>query len=81
MIGGLRDGGLADSKLSEIVGKIKPILEEKSGKKFERMDAIGHKKQVVAGTNHFVKVSSDTHNSYTFYCIDLPRLTIFIQSL
>lgn len=46
-----------DSEVDEVVEKIKPILEEKSGKKFESLEVIHYRPQTVAGKNYFVKVS------------------------
>lgn len=55
--GGLGSAKEANPKISEIVQKIKPALESKSGKTFESLEPLSYKTQVVAGTNYFVKVS------------------------
>lgn len=59
----IRTGGLGaikekDSDVVEVVNKIKPLLEQKTGKKYSSLEVINYKTQVVAGTNFFVKVST-----------------------
>lgn len=56
-------GGLAavrekDDEVSEVVSKVKPQLEEQSGRKFELLDVIHYRTQVVAGKNYFAKVKA-----------------------
>lgn len=58
----IRTGGLGeinekDDQIVAIVNEIKPILEEKTGEKYEKLDVLSYKTQLVAGTNYFVKVS------------------------
>lgn len=56
-VGGLGDVREKDDTVVEVVNKIKPILEERTGKKYSSLEVIHYKTQVVAGTNYFVKVS------------------------
>lgn len=58
MVGGLGKVFESDDRVGPVVEKIKPILEEKSGIKFESLDIINYRPQLVAGTNFFVKVST-----------------------
>ena len=45
-----------DDKIVEIVNGIKPILEERTEQKITSIEPINYARQVVAGTNYFVKV-------------------------
>lgn len=63
MAGGLGAVRENDDQVTEVVHQIKPILERESGKKFEYLQVIHYKPQVVAGTNYFVKVSHAGLNS------------------
>lgn len=44
-----------DDEVTEVVEKIKVELEAKSGKKFESLEVIHYRPQLVAGKNYFVK--------------------------
>lgn len=57
MTGGLGAIRERDSDIEQIVEKMRPVLEEKSGKKFESLEPVNYKTQLVAGRNFFVKVS------------------------
>lgn len=57
----IRTGGLGaikerDNTVVDVVNEIKPLLEERTGKKYSSLEVIHYKTQVVAGTNYFVKV-------------------------
>lgn len=56
--GGLGEARQPDDRVKEVVGKIKPHLEEATGLKFDSIDVVHYKSQVVAGTNYFVQVSA-----------------------
>lgn len=58
----MKSGGLGavrekDDRVVGVVEKIKPLFEEKTNKRYESLEVIHYKTQVVAGTNFFVKVS------------------------
>lgn len=60
---GMKVGGLGsirenDDEIAEVVKQIKPEFETRSDKKFESIEVISYKRQTVAGTNYFVKVSN-----------------------
>ena len=56
--GGLGEVFDKDDEITNVVDKIKPVLEEKSGLKFETIEVVNYRTQVVAGRNYFVKVST-----------------------
>ena len=57
MTGGLGAVRERDTEVDEVVDKVKPILEEKTGTKYDSIEVIHYKPQTVAGKNFFVKVS------------------------
>ncbi|XP_057680229.1 cystatin-B-like [Corythoichthys intestinalis] len=56
MCGGLGDAQNASEEIQMICDGVKSQAEEKSGKKYDVFIAKRFKKQVVAGTNFFIKV-------------------------
>ncbi|XP_068604056.1 cystatin-B-like [Brachionichthys hirsutus] len=54
--GGCSHPGKPDSDTELICEKVKPHAELKTGKKFDKFTPVKCSKQVVAGTNHFIKV-------------------------
>lgn len=56
MVGGLGETREKNDEVSEIVERIRPTLEEKSGLKFEAIEVLNFRTQTVAGTNFFIKV-------------------------
>ncbi|XP_021061352.1 cystatin-B [Mus pahari] len=46
----------ATAETQEIADKVKSQLEEKENQKFDAFKAVSFKRQVVAGTNFFIKV-------------------------
>ncbi|XP_056416208.1 cystatin-B-like [Hyla sarda] len=54
--GGVGEEKPADDKVQDLCDKIKHDFLHKSGLKTEEFKAVKYAKQVVAGTNHFVKV-------------------------
>ncbi|XP_021529657.2 cystatin-A [Aotus nancymaae] len=54
--GGLSEAKPATPEVQEIVDKVKPQLEEKTNEKYEELQAVEYKTQVVAGTNYYIKV-------------------------
>lgn len=55
--GGLGAVREKDDEVAEAVRNIKSIFEEKTNTKYESIDIINYKHQIVAGKNYFVKVS------------------------
>lgn len=56
--GGLGAVREVDDEVNEVMAKVKPMFEEASGKKFETLEVIHYKTQVVAGRNYFVKAKA-----------------------
>lgn len=56
--GGLSGVRAKDAGIEEIIGKIKPALEEQSHLKFDSIEPLIYRHQIVAGMNYFIKVSS-----------------------
>lgn len=56
--GGLGGTRQADDEVVRVVESVKPELEQKTGLKFDSIEPINYKHQVVAGMNFFVKVST-----------------------
>ncbi|XP_032123590.1 cystatin-A [Sapajus apella] len=54
--GGLSEAKAATPEIQEIVDKVKPQLEEKTNEKYEKLEAVEYKTQVVAGINYYIKV-------------------------
>uniref|UniRef100_A0A8C8YLE0 Cystatin-B n=1 Tax=Prolemur simus TaxID=1328070 RepID=A0A8C8YLE0_PROSS len=52
----------ATAETQHIVDQVRSQLEEKENKKFPVFKAVSFKKQVVAGTNHFIKVDVGDEN-------------------
>uniref|UniRef100_A0A8D0RL41 Cystatin domain-containing protein n=1 Tax=Sus scrofa TaxID=9823 RepID=A0A8D0RL41_PIG len=57
LAGGLTEPRPATPEIQEIANKVKPQLEEKTKKTYEKFEAIIYRSQVVAGTNYYIKVS------------------------
>lgn len=55
--GGLGAPRAKDNEVEEAVRNVKPILEEKTNTKYDSIEIISYKPQLVAGMNYFVKVS------------------------
>ncbi|XP_002758786.1 cystatin-A [Callithrix jacchus] len=56
--GGLSEAKPATPEIQEIVDKVKPQLEEETNEKYEKLEAVEYKTQVVAGTNYYIKVQA-----------------------
>ncbi|XP_051266853.1 cystatin-B-like [Dicentrarchus labrax] len=56
MCGGLSEPMDADDKIHKICETLKPHAEQRAGKTFEVFTAKSYSRQVVAGTNYFIKV-------------------------
>ncbi|XP_068160585.1 cystatin-B-like [Antennarius striatus] len=54
--GGLSKADEPDGKTHELCNTVKPKAQEMADTTFEAFTPIRHKKQVVSGTNHFIKV-------------------------
>ena len=48
---------MKDDDVAKAVDMIKPQLEEKTKTKYESIEVLNYRSQVVAGKNYFVKVS------------------------
>lgn len=57
VVGGLGDESPGDEEVANAVNQVKPDLERRLNIKFESLDVLKFKRQVVSGINYFVKVS------------------------
>lgn len=55
--GGLGAERTKDPEVEEAVKNVKHILEEKTNTKYDSLQILSYKPQLVAGMNYFVKVS------------------------
>nr|P35479.1 RecName: Full=Leukocyte cysteine proteinase inhibitor 1; AltName: Full=PLCPI; AltName: Full=Stefin-D1 [Sus scrofa]AAB29392.1 PLCPI=cysteine proteinase inhibitor [swine, polymorphonuclear leukocytes, Peptide, 103 aa] [Sus scrofa] len=62
LAGGLTEPRPATPEIQEIANKVKPQLEEKTNKTYEKFEAIIYRSQVVAGTNYYIKVHVGGNN-------------------
>lgn len=67
--GGLGAEKMSDPEVEEAVKNVKGILEEKTNTKYDSIEILSYKPQLVAGMNYFVKVS-DVY----FYLISLFKV-------
>ncbi|XP_062983447.1 leukocyte cysteine proteinase inhibitor 1-like [Elgaria multicarinata webbii] len=66
MTGGLSDPDQVTSEVRDIANQVKSQLEEKANAKYSYFEAVSFRKQVVAGTNYFIKVRhGDGERDYT----------------
>ena len=75
MPGGLTEARPADTEIQKIATTVKPQLEEKTKKTYEKFEAIIYRTQVVAGINYYIKVHVGG-NSYVHIIVfqNLPQL-------
>ena len=75
LAGGLTEPRPATPEIQEIANKVKPQLEEKTKKTYEKFEAVEYKSQVVAGINYYIKVHVGG-NSYVHIIVfqNLPQL-------
>ncbi|XP_072469921.1 cystatin-A-like [Notamacropus eugenii] len=69
MPGGVGEIQPATPEIQKIVDKVKPQFEEKSNRKYDCLEAVEYRSQMVAGTVYFVKVH--------FGCDQYAHLKIF----
>ncbi|EGC36100.1 hypothetical protein DICPUDRAFT_91899 [Dictyostelium purpureum] len=67
IVGGIGAKHDADDYVRNLCAQIKVNAENKLATHYNKFEAVSYKKQVVAGTNYFVKVHTD--NGYNHYRI------------
>ncbi|NP_001076012.1 stefin-1 [Mus musculus] len=55
-LGGVSEASRATPEIQMIANKVRPQLEAKTNKKYEKFEAVEYKTQVVAGENIFIKM-------------------------
>lgn len=63
----MKTGGLGremdkDDEVTDVVKQIKPLLEAKTNTKYEYLEVVSYKTQIVAGKNYFVKAKAKPEN-------------------
>ena len=71
MLGAFTDARDPDEDTLRVVAAVKPLVQEKTNKKYSLFEPVKTKTQVVAGTNYFVKVKVGD-NDYLFLKIYEP---------
>lgn len=79
--GGLGAPRAKDEEVEEAVKNVKPVLEEKTNTKYDSIEIISYKSQLVAGKNYFVKVSDTSIQkfNYNFYLDDSLKTFLLFE--